>query len=90
MELLAAVEYEEERLVAELADCHWLTRRAYRCERGAVTLGSEASDSSPELSISEQQMLGFKPPSEPRYDLLQSSRGIKHLLRAIDISRRNC
>ena len=75
---------EEDRLVKELAGCHWLARRAYRCEKGAVTLGSETSDTNPELSLTEQEMLGFRPPSEARYDLLQSSRGIKHPLRAIE------
>jgi hypothetical protein len=67
---------EEERLVGELAACHWVTRRAYRGEKGAITLGSEISHTNPELSEAEQAMLGFKPPGEARYDLLQSSRAL--------------
>jgi hypothetical protein len=79
---------EEERLVRELAYCDWLSRRARRCEKGAITLAtSKISDKHPELSESEQEMLNLQPPSEARYELLQSSRGINHLLRAVEYAR---
>ena len=48
--------------------------------KGAITLGSEIPHTNPELSEAEQEMPGFKPPDEARYDLLQSSRGINYLL----------
>jgi hypothetical protein len=49
-----------------------------------VTLVSEVAHPNPELNDDEQQMLGLKPPSEARYDLIKSSRGINHLLRVIE------
>ena len=77
------VGYEEEQLVEDLAVSHWLTRRARRSEKGAVTLGSELPSTNPELSEVEQRMLESKPADEARHELLQSSRGINHLLRTI-------
>jgi hypothetical protein len=78
---------EEERLVGEIAHSHWLTKRAQRCEKAAVMLASETPHQNPELSKSEQESLDSMPPGEARYKLLQDSRGISHLLRAIEYVR---
>ena len=78
------VGYEEERLVDELVSCDWLNKRARRCEKGAVTLANEIPHKNLELTEDEQLSLNAKPSDEARYDLLQSSRGIVHLIRAID------
>ena len=79
---------EEERLVRELVYCDWLSRRARRCEKGAITLASsKISDNHTELSESEQEMLNSQPPTEARYEMLQSSRGINHLLRGVEYAR---
>jgi len=56
--------------------------------KGAITLGSEIPHTNPELSEAEQEMPGSKPPDEARYDLLQSSRGINYLLRAVEHVRK--
>ena len=82
------VGYEENRGVAELAACDWRTQRARRCENAAVTHGSEISHQNHELSESEQEILNLKPASEARYELLQSSRGINYLLRAVEHVRK--
>ena len=82
------VGYEENRGVAELAACDWRTRRARRCENAAVTHGSEISHQNHELSESEQEILNLRPANEARYELLQSSRGINYLLRAVEHVRK--
>jgi hypothetical protein len=85
---LEPVGFEEEQLVEDLAHCRRSTRRARRFENAAVTLASEVARPNPELSEVEQEILNLKPADEARYDLQKSSRGINHLLQAIEYIRK--
>jgi hypothetical protein len=70
-------------LVQELAASWWRSARAQRAERGELTLKSEISHQSPELSELELSGLALFPDADLRAALLTSSRGLSYLLREL-------
>jgi hypothetical protein len=78
----------EDLCVRELADSYWLSARALRCERGAVTLASTIHPKLPDLTPLEEDFLP-RPDSNARHSLLQTSRGINYLLEKLEETQRD-
>lgn len=77
----------EELYLQEIIDSYWRSKRALRSERGAVTLGSEIPSENPELTEAEVGALGQDDDTRPK--LLQNSRGLRYLLRAVEGIRKH-
>jgi hypothetical protein len=76
----------EDLLVREMTISYWRSARALRCERGHVTCDDAAPNES-ELSEVEITIVALQPATDAYHSLLQSSRGIKFLLRKIEEAR---
>ena len=73
----------EDLCVQELAASYWKSARALRCERGEVTRASTIRPELPDFTPLEVDLLP-QPDSNARHFLLQTSRGIKYLLKKVE------